>query len=102
VPIRWKRVHDLPDFVFFNHRAHVQNGVGCETCHGRVDRMASVYQVESLHMEWCLSCHRDPAPYLRPSELVTAMGVAPDRDRGQRILEELDVSPPTDCTGCHR
>jgi hypothetical protein len=102
IAIEWRRIHDLPDFVFFNHARHVRAGVGCETCHGRVDQMPSVHQVVSLHMTWCLGCHRDPAPYLRPPELVTEMGVAPDRERGAAIAEARHVNPPTDCTGCHR
>ncbi len=101
-PIAWRRVHDLPDFVFFDHRAHVRVGVGCETCHGRVDRMASVYAVRALRMEWCVGCHRDPAPHLRPPELVTSMGVPEDRARGEAIARALGVRPSVECTGCHR
>src|SRR4030042_1718761 len=64
--IEWKKVHDLPDFVYFNHSAHVNKGVGCTTCHGPVDKMAYVWQEKSLLMEWCLDCHRQPEKYLRP------------------------------------
>src|SRR5689334_4490504 len=64
--IEWIRVHDLPDFVYFNHSIHVKKGMGCETCHGRIDTMASLYQVNSLQMEWCLNCHRHPEQYVRP------------------------------------
>lgn len=101
-PIRWRRVTRLPDFVFFDHSAHVSHGVGCETCHGRVDRMAAVHKVEAMHMSWCVDCHRDPSPHLRPPELVDTMGLASDPARGRRIERELDVAPPTHCTGCHR
>lgn len=101
-PIAWRRVTRVPDFVFFDHSAHVTIGVGCETCHGRVDTMAAVTKVEAMTMSWCVDCHRDPAPHLRPRELVDAMGVAPDPERGRRIARELDVRPPTHCTGCHR
>lgn len=102
-PIRWRRVHDLADFAFFDHRAHLEGGVGCESCHGRVDLMARVHQVEPLTMGWCLDCHRDPVPYLRPADELTAMGLEPSRARGERQLAiRGPVSPPTHCTGCHR
>lgn len=65
-PIEWERVHDLPDYVYFNHSIHVAKGVGCTTCHGRMDEMPSVHQVSTLQMEWCLSCHREPEKFLRP------------------------------------
>src|SRR5258707_11096913 len=79
--IEWTRVHDLPDFVYFNHSIHVKKGVGCETCHGRIDQMAGIYQVNSLQMEWCLNCHRNPEQYVRPRERVTEMGYVPDGDQ---------------------
>jgi len=104
-PIRWVRVHDLPDYVYFDHRAHVGRGVGCVACHDRVDRMERVYQAKTLSMGWCLDCHRDPAPYLRPVEFVTNMGWTPDEDAralGRRLMEEMNISPSTDCSTCHR
>lgn len=101
-PIRWRRVTSLPDFTYFNHSAHVNRGVGCESCHGRVDTMASVFKVERMHMQWCLDCHRNPTPHLRPPELVDTMGYVPDPETGRRIAEELNIAPPTTCTGCHR
>ena len=101
-PLRWRRVHDLPDFVFFDHRAHVRRGVGCETCHGRVDRMAQVHTVASLGMAWCLDCHRDPVPHLRPLDRITEMGRPPSRAEGRVIADALDVHPPTHCSTCHR
>ena len=67
LPIPWVRVHDLPDYVYFNHSAHVRRGVGCVLCHGRIDRMEVVYQAKPLSMAWCLECHRDPGPNLRPA-----------------------------------
>ena len=68
-PLRWTRVHDLPDFVYFDHGIHVRKGVGCVECHGRVDKMPRIHRVASLEMQWCLECHRDPAPHLRaPSQ----------------------------------
>src|SRR3954447_3790769 len=66
--IQWTRVHDLPDFVYFNHSAHVNKGIGCSTCHGRVDRMPLMYKVNTLYMQWCLECHRNPAQYIRPKD----------------------------------
>jgi hypothetical protein len=104
-PIRWNRVHDMPDFVYFNHAVHVAQGVGCETCHGRVDLMAVVYKTESMQMGWCLDCHREPERFLRPPEKVTEMGYEPDvpqEELGARLARELNIHPPTYCTGCHR
>lgn len=108
LPLRWRRVHDVPDFVFFDHSIHVNKGVGCETCHGRVDRMPLVRQVESLSMGWCLECHRDPGPYLRPVEEVTTMGWEPDGPRealAVELMARYDVRsgrPITTCSACHR
>jgi menaquinone reductase, multiheme cytochrome c subunit len=104
-PVKWVRVHDLPDYVFFNHSAHVNRGVGCESCHGRVDLMAEVYQAEALTMAWCLDCHRDPTPHLRPQELITTMGWNPEGDRreiGRQVAEKNQTAPPTNCSTCHR
>jgi len=104
-PIPWRRVTFLPDFVFFNHAIHVRKGVGCETCHGRVDEMARVYQVAPLTMGWCLDCHRDPAPHLRPEDAVTVMGYAPARPQavvGRELLQQYHVRSITNCSGCHR
>ncbi|PYT03544.1 MAG: cytochrome C [Acidobacteria bacterium] len=72
-PIEWTRVHDLPDFVYFNHSIHANKGIGCASCHGRVDQMPMVYQAASLQMEWCLACHRQPERYLRPKDKITDM-----------------------------
>ena len=69
-------MNNLPDFVYFNHSIHVKKGVGCETCHGRLDQMPAVYQAKSLQMEWCIDCHRDPSRYVRPREFVTTMGTS--------------------------
>src|SRR3954467_7789267 len=76
--ILWTRVNDLPDFVYFNHGIHINKGVGCESCHGRVDRMPLTWQENTLRMEWCLECHRNPEKYIRPRELVTTMGYVPE------------------------
>jgi hypothetical protein len=103
-PIPWVRVHDLPDYVYFNHSAHVARGVGCVSCHGRVDRMERVQQVERLSMGWCLECHRNPEPHLRPEQFITKMDWAPGDDVfvGARILRQNNIKPSTDCSTCHR
>jgi len=103
--ILWNRVHRLPDFVFFNHSSHVNKGVGCATCHGRVDQMAMVFRVSPLTMSWCLDCHRNPAPYLRPLGEITNMRWTPpasDPDFSRNLAAELDARPGTDCYTCHR
>ena len=101
-PIVWNRVHNLPDFVFFDHSAHVNRGVGCETCHGRVDLMARVSQVEPMNMVWCLECHQDPTPHLRSPDRVTEMGYEAPPEMGRRIEAMFDIDPGTHCTTCHR
>jgi len=104
-PIAWVRVHQLPDFVYFNHSIHVTKGVACETCHGRVDKMASIYQASPLTMGWCLDCHRDPAPNLRPREAITAMGWTAPADpaaQGRELMKKYDIHTRTSCTTCHR
>jgi hypothetical protein len=104
-PMRWIRVHQLPDFVFFQHAAHIRAGVGCVECHGRIDQMEVVTQAQPLSMGWCLECHRDPAPHLRPTKEVTNMRwQAPDNQRevGQKLIEEKHLEPPVNCSGCHR
>lgn len=107
LPLRWTRVHDLPDFVYFNHSIHVAKGVGCETCHGRVDQMPLTWKAQTLNMEWCLGCHRDPARFLRPRDQVVTMGYQPPVDQtvlGQRLVTEygVDTQQLTDCSVCHR
>ena len=104
-PVPWVRVHRLPDFVYFNHAIHVNKGVGCETCHGRVDQMPIMEQVAPLTMSWCLACHRDPAPNLRPLDQITTMGWTPKGDPAalaQDLMKRLDVHARTSCTTCHR
>jgi hypothetical protein len=100
-PIEWVRVHDLPDYVYFNHSAHVTRGVGCESCHDRVDQMEVVYQSQALTMGWCLDCHRDPVKHLRPLDEITVMGWEPTTDQA-RLAKENNIQPPTDCSTCHR
>jgi hypothetical protein len=104
-PIPWNRVHNLPDFVYFNHSIHVNKGVGCVTCHGRVDQMAAVQQAEPLTMGWCLDCHRDPSAFLRPREQITNMAWLPPKDAatlGKQLATQYDVHSRTSCTTCHR
>ena len=104
-PIPWVRVHDLPDFAYFNHAGHIQAGVGCVSCHGRVDRMEVVEQVEKLTMGWCLECHREPDANLRPKEFVTSMDWQPEEppaELGARLRQMHDINPSTDCATCHR
>lgn len=104
-PIRWVRVHDLPDFVYFDHSVHVNNGVGCSTCHGRVDRMALARQEASLLMEWCLECHRSPERFLRPREAVFDMAWEPphnQRQQGLALAAAYGIHTRTSCSTCHR
>jgi len=105
--VEWKKVHDLPDYVYFNHSAHVTRGVGCVSCHGRIDQMPEVYQFAPLSMGWCLDCHREPFKNLRPPEEVTNMtwthpaGVDPV-SYGKELAAKNNLHPPTDCSTCHR
>jgi hypothetical protein len=105
-PIEWLRVHKLGDFVYFNHSAHVTRGVGCVSCHGRVDQMEHVYQAKELSMGWCLDCHRNPEPNLRPPELVTKMDYllspAEQAVKGKELRQKNKINPSTDCSTCHR
>ena len=104
-PMTWIRVHDLPDFVYFNHSIHVKKGMGCETCHGRVDQMPLMKQENSLQMEWCINCHRNPQNYVRPRSEVFTMGyrpLKPQSEEGPRLVAEYKIKPSTDCSTCHR
>jgi cytochrome c3-like protein len=104
----WVRVHNLPDYVYFNHGAHLAAGVGCSTCHGRVDQMPRVRQVQPLSMSWCLDCHRDPAPAIRDGAEITKMDWQPNpKLTGQIAFQQNHkdgrrLEPPTWCSGCHR
>jgi hypothetical protein len=103
--IPWVKVHDLPDFVYFNHSIHVRKGVGCETCHGRVDQMSLMSQKNNLEMRWCLDCHRHPEQYVRPRKYVTTMGYVPDGDQeeiGARLVQEYHIQKLETCWTCHR
>jgi Cytochrome c3 len=116
-PIKWVRVHDLPDYVYFDHSIHVNKGVGCVTCHGRVDQMPLTYKTESLQMEWCLECHREPEKYLRPRSQVFNMTWDPENppkdsnlapksqeELGTELVSKYKVHKEqiTNCSICHR
>jgi hypothetical protein len=105
VSLEWTRVHDVADFVYFDHSIHISKGVGCVTCHGRVDQMPLAWKVETLQMEWCLDCHRNPELYVRPRDQVFSMDWEPDEDQrllGARLMEEYNIQTSTDCSVCHR
>ena len=107
-PIRWTKVHDLPDFVYFNHSIHVKKGVGCGTCHGRVDLMPLTWKVASLQMEWCLDCHRHPELFVRPRSEIYNMAWQPTANQleeGRKLVKQyqiLDAEYLTSCDTCHR
>ena len=103
-PIEWVKVHQLPDYAHFSHSVHVNNGVGCESCHGRVDQMEKVRQEEPLSMRWCLDCHRAPENNIRPNSEITTMGYEQPEDFLQRNLARMaeeHIRPPTTCSACH-
>ena len=109
--LQWTRVYDLPDFVYFNHAIHVNKGVGCSTCHGRVDQMPVVSQAASLQMEWCLQCHRNPENFVRDPKQVFNMEYRQRNNTNEQINEgrdwvrKLRIQEPavlTSCSTCHR
>ena len=104
-PIAWNRVHNLPDFVFFNHSIHIQKGIGCVTCHGQVDQMPLIWKAQSMQMTWCLDCHRDPAKYVRPREQVFNLNYHPTEDQGTlgpKLVQQYGIQSKTNCSTCHR
>ena len=107
-PIEWERVHDLPEYAYFNHSIHVAKGVGCSTCHGQIDNMPSVYQENTLQMEWCLECHRAPEKFIRPKAEVYNMSYQPndidqtDRDKLKVDYKIRSTEMLTSCSTCHR
>lgn len=102
-PVEWVKVDRLPDYVYFDHSIHVSKGVGCLTCHGRVDLMPATSRSEKLTMKWCIDCHRDPGPHLRPLDQITSMTWTPPDDRlGPKLAREYDVRPGLNCYTCHR
>lgn len=115
--MNWTRVHKLPDFVYFNHQVHVNRGISCVSCHGRIDQMAEVRHEQPLSMSWCLDCHRNPDAFVRPNETVTQLAWNPLKDwaaspltqfteNQQQFAEKMKnqsgLNPPTNCTACHR
>lgn len=106
--LRWQRVHNLPGFVYFDHSIHVQNGIGCSSCHGRIDEMPFTYQAQSLLMNWCLDCHRNPEQNIRPREEVFNMRYEKPKNQlelGHKLVKEYnirDATTITSCTICHR
>ncbi len=103
-PIPWVRVHLLPDYVYFNHARHLKSGISCVSCHGRVDQMDVVHQVQPLSMGWCLECHRHPERALRPTEFITKLDwAAKDQlEMGRKIMAEKQIHTREDCSTCHR
>jgi len=103
--IKWTKVHDLPDFVYFNHSIHIAKGIGCSTCHGQINEMPWVYKVNTLYMNWCVNCHRDPSQYIRPKAEVFNMDYKyPDNQAqlGAQLVKEYHVQSLQDCATCHR
>jgi hypothetical protein len=106
-PVPWVWIHQTPDYVYFNHAIHINRGVSCVECHGRIDQMDVVHEEKSLAMGFCLDCHRDPAGHLRPRDQVTnlawqAPSPAAQRALGEKFVHDWKVNPPQSCTGCHR
>jgi len=104
-PLEWNRVHDLPDFVYFNHSIHIAKGVGCTSCHGRVDKMPLMWKEKTLYMQWCLECHTQPEKYLRDAKDVYRMDWQPRADQasfGKKLLEERHIQNNIHCSTCHR
>ncbi|MGZ5477572.1 MAG: cytochrome c3 family protein [Thermoanaerobaculia bacterium] len=99
----WNRVHRLPDFVHFNHGIHTSKGIGCASCHGRVDKMNLMYQATPMTMEWCLSCHRYPEKFVRPKSEVFNMAYVPVNQEilGPQLVKEYRISKLTSCSSCH-
>ena len=103
--IQWVKVHDLPDFVYFDHSIHVNKGVGCTTCHGQVDQMPLMWTVKTMQMEWCLECHRNPEKYVRPREAVFSSDYRPPANQlelGRQLMADYQIQRRTSCSTCHR
>ncbi len=106
-PVRWNQVHRVPDYAYFNHAVHVNRGVSCQSCHGKVNEMKVVHHDQPLSMSWCLDCHHNPAPHLRPQEEIYNLDWEPAGGEtrleiGQRLQQELQINPPETCQACHR
>lgn len=107
-PLKWNRVHDLPDYVYFDHSIHVAKGIGCSTCHGRVDQMPITWRVSTLYMKWCLECHRAPQNYVRPRNKIYDSSWQPAQDRHfdqAKLVADYHIDTTgrlTNCSICHR
>lgn len=104
-PIKWVKVHMLPDYAYFNHSRHVNSGISCVSCHGRVDQMEEVYQAKRLSMGWCLECHRAPEKHLRPLDKVYQLDWEPEEEQiemGLKLKKKYNINPKEDCSVCHR
>ena len=104
--VQWARIHKLPDFAYFDHSAHVNRGIGCVSCHGRIDTMEVVYQKSPLSMGWCLECHRNPDNNLRPTSEITNLALDAETDlsaeQRQALKDKYHIHPSQDCSTCHR
>ncbi len=114
-PVSWVKIHNVPDYAYFNHSAHVNRGVSCAVCHGKVNEMNVVYEAQSLSMGWCLQCHRNPQDYVRPLAADKPGAQSPiynldwtppagtsQAQLGQKLVHDWKIKPPTDCAACHR
>lgn len=104
-PIQWVRVHDLPDYVYFDHAAHIRAQIGCESCHGNVTEMELITRVKPLSMGWCLDCHRNAAPEIRPADMITKFNwhsSPEDLENAKKIIAAKNIRPSVDCSTCHR
>ncbi len=105
-PIEWIKVHKIGDYAYFNHSAHINRGIGCATCHGRIDRMEIVFQSSPLAMGWCLNCHRNPEPNLRPLDKITDMAFEPSSaltaEERAALKAQYHINPSENCSTCHR
>lgn len=103
-PLKWTRVHDVPDYAYFHHGIHVSKGIACQTCHGRVDKMPLMWREKTLHMKWCLDCHRNPEKYVRPRDAVFEMDWKPPKETpsGVDLVKAHSINSKTNCSVCHR
>jgi len=114
-PIEWVKIHNVPDYAYFNHSAHVNRGVSCFSCHGKVNEMNVVWQDKSQSMGWCLQCHRNPQEYVRPVAANDPGATSPvfnldwtppagktQAEIGKKLVHDWKINPPKDCAGCHR
>ncbi len=106
-PLQWQRVNKVGDYAYFNHSIHVSKGIGCQTCHGQIDKMPLTWRAQTLYMGWCLDCHKDPAKFIRPKSEVLSMTYVPAEGQevvGKRLVSQYHINTKqlTDCSMCHR